>query len=112
MLLFQLAYSVILSAEPFTVGMCSLPFSFWILDKLKTETMLQLRRKSVVTQRQWLVPAGKGRPMHGRAEFLSRPGGGGLWNSARTVPSSTGSPSNGMVLNMFLHLLVLKRNNN
>ncbi|KAH0874991.1 hypothetical protein HID58_072353 [Brassica napus] len=41
---------------------------------------------SVVTQRQcqWLVPAGKGRPMQGRAEFLSRPGGGGLWNSART----------------------------
>ncbi|KAF2617408.1 hypothetical protein F2Q68_00041117, partial [Brassica cretica] len=56
-------------------------------------------RKSVVTQRQcqWLVPAGKGRPMQGRAEFLSRPGGGGLWNSARTVPSSTGSPSNGLL---------------
>ncbi|CAH8364316.1 unnamed protein product [Eruca vesicaria subsp. sativa] len=52
-------------------------------------------RKSVVSQRQWLVPAGKGRPMQGRAEFLSRPGGG-LWNSARTVPSSTGSPSNGL----------------
>ncbi|KAG2322275.1 hypothetical protein Bca52824_015488 [Brassica carinata] len=53
-------------------------------------------RKSVVTQRQWLVPAGKGRsPMHGRAEFLSRPGAG-LWNSARTVPSTTGSPSNGL----------------
>ncbi|KAF2609092.1 hypothetical protein F2Q68_00045736 [Brassica cretica] len=53
-------------------------------------------RKSVASQRQWLVPAGKGRPMQGRAEFLSRPGGGGLWNSARTVPSSTGSPSNGL----------------
>ncbi|KAJ0256269.1 hypothetical protein HA466_0092520 [Hirschfeldia incana] len=54
-------------------------------------------RRSVVTQRQWLVPAGKGRsPMQGRAEFLSRPGGG-LWNSAtRTVPSSTVSPSNGL----------------
>ncbi|KAF8047330.1 hypothetical protein N665_3091s0003 [Sinapis alba] len=52
-------------------------------------------RKSVVTQRQWLVPAGKGRPVHGRAEFLSRPGGG-PWNSARTIPSSTASPSNGL----------------
>ena len=74
---------------------------FMYLEKassvFKTETMLQLRRKSVVTQRQWLVPAGKGRPMHGRAEFLSRPGGGGLWNSAWTVPSYTGSPSNGII---------------
>ncbi|CAA7047276.1 unnamed protein product [Microthlaspi erraticum] len=56
------------------------------------------KRKSVVAQSQWLVPAGKGRPMNGRAEFLSRPGGGGgLWNSARrsSVPSHSGSPSNG-----------------
>lgn len=64
---------------------------------IKTDTMLHLRREKVVTQRQWLVPAGKGRPMQGRAEFLSRPGGG-LWNSARIVPSSFGSLSSGMPL--------------
>uniref|UniRef100_A0A1J3E9Y9 Transmembrane protein 194A n=1 Tax=Noccaea caerulescens TaxID=107243 RepID=A0A1J3E9Y9_NOCCA len=53
------------------------------------------KRKHVVVQSHWLVPAGKGRS---RAEFLSRPGGGGLWNSARrsSVPSSSGSLSNGV----------------
>lgn len=60
-----------------------------------------LHRKSAVVQSHWLAVAGKGRQMHGRAEFLSRPGGG-LWNSARSVPSSSGSPSNGMI-NMLLH---------
>ncbi|ESQ28272.1 hypothetical protein EUTSA_v10018456mg [Eutrema salsugineum] len=53
------------------------------------------KKKSVVVQSHWLVSAGKGRAMHGRAEFLSRPGGG-LWNSARSLPSSSGSPSNGV----------------
>ncbi|CAN8239098.1 unnamed protein product [Cochlearia groenlandica] len=53
-------------------------------------------RKSRVFQRFWLVPAGKESPMHSRAEFLSRPGGG-LWNSsARSVPSSSVSPYNGV----------------
>lgn len=67
-------------------------------------------REKVVTQRQWLVPAGKGRPVQGRAEFLSRPGGG-LWNSARTVPSSTGSPSNGLrnVMSSFNRRIPIER---
>ncbi|KAG7593233.1 NEMP family [Arabidopsis thaliana x Arabidopsis arenosa] len=52
------------------------------------------KTKSFVAQSHWLVSAGERRPiMHGRAEFLSRPGGGGLWKSARRVPSYSGSPS-------------------
>ncbi|CAN7040353.1 unnamed protein product [Brassica rapa subsp. trilocularis] len=54
-------------------------------------TMLHFRWRKVVVQSQLLVSAGKGRPMHERAELLSRPGGG-LWNSARIVPSYFGSP--------------------
>ncbi|WZY76484.1 hypothetical protein YC2023_022868 [Brassica napus] len=54
-------------------------------------TMLHFRWRKVVVQSQLLVSAGKGRPMHELAELLSRPGGG-LWNSARIVPSSFGSP--------------------
>lgn len=47
----------------------------------------------MVVQSQWLVSVDKGRPMHGQAEFI-----GGLWNSARIVPSSLGSLSSGMIL--------------
>lgn len=56
------------------------------------------KTKSVVAQRHWLasVDVGERRPMHGRAEFLSRPGGG-LWKSGRSVPSSSGSPSYGAI---------------
>ncbi|XP_006303988.2 uncharacterized protein LOC17899981 [Capsella rubella] len=56
------------------------------------------KMNGIVVQRLWLASAdtGERRPMHGRAEFLSRPGGG-LWKSGRTVPSSSGSPSYGMI---------------
>ncbi|KAG7655794.1 NEMP family [Arabidopsis suecica] len=52
------------------------------------------KTKSFVGKSHWLVSAGERRPiLHGRAEFLSRPGGGGLWKSAKSVPSYSGSPS-------------------
>ncbi|XP_010499406.1 PREDICTED: uncharacterized protein LOC104776931 [Camelina sativa] len=58
------------------------------------------KAKSTVVRSLWLASADAGderRPIHGRAEFLSRPGGG-LWKSGRTVPSSSGSPSYGMII--------------
>ncbi|KAF3592576.1 hypothetical protein DY000_02025137 [Brassica cretica] len=71
-------------------------FLKWVIHSVAATLIFQSTMDTplvikVVVQSQLLVSAGKGRPMHGRAELLSRPGGG-LWNSARIVLSYFGSP--------------------